>query len=124
MPPAMQKDGRSWSAMVRPTAQILLNRISNEDAYSFSIEIENPGTTGTLSVSLEGNKIQEEKLANGRTQLVIPHLELTGKSEKLEFKWNGDPVTLDGKSFRTSGPINVYLLFSSPELNEIDTSGE
>lgn len=119
--PALQNDGRSWSAMVRPTGQILLNRVSNEEAYSFSIEIENPGTAGTLSVSLEGKKILEETLPAGRTLLVIPRLELLEKSEKLELKWDGDPVSLDGKMFRASGPIDTYLLFSSPEFNEIDT---
>lgn len=117
-PPAILDDGRSWTAMTGQTGRIKLVRKSDDTMYSFSIVINNPGDAGDLKVKLGGEAIHEQRLENGTTVLTIPELRIDKESEMLDFEWSGNPVTINGTSFRASGEINIFLLLSNPELNE------
>ncbi|MBN1288988.1 MAG: hypothetical protein JXA49_05050 [Actinobacteria bacterium] len=119
-PPAILEDGRSWSVMTGPTGQILLKRVSDHTKYSFSIEVYNPGEAGTVRVKVDDRTIEAVNLETGKSLLYVPELELYDESETIEFEWDGSPVQLDGKQFRTGEEIDAFLLFSNPQLSELD----
>lgn len=123
-PPAILEDGRSWTAMTGQTGEIKLVRKSDDITYSFSIVLNNPGDAGDLTIRLDGRTVGKQRLENGTTVLTIPEIKINKESEMLDLEWSGNPVNINGTSFRASGDINIFLLLSAPELNEITTGAQ
>ena len=115
--PRLQPDGMAWTAMVRPTAEILLVNKGGHSTWEFSITVYNPGEADTLDVALDGKTVGGQQVPPGIGQVTVPMLELTKKRHILTLKWKGRSVRIEKEVIGTDSPIDAYLLFSRPEFN-------
>jgi len=116
--PSILEDGRAWAAMVGPRGDILLIKKGGRSAYSFAITVLNPWEPGNLKFSLDGRELSSSMLESGARRVVLPDLKLTEGRHVLSVHWDGKPTSINGEPFRSGKNLEVYLLLSSPELQE------
>ena len=116
-PPSILGDGNAWVAMVRPSGDILLVSNGGGDTYSLTVTVANPGDPGTLTFKLDGQPLGKVSLGSGVVRVTSPLFKLGDERNVLTLHWDGEPVAIDGKPFRKTGELGVYLLLSNPEIS-------
>ncbi len=117
-PPSILEDGRTWTVMTRPSAEMLLVNKGPGASYSLTVDLINPGPAGRLTFSLNGRKLGDLTLEKGNHRVTLSSLDLTPGDNTLSMRWDGKPVEINGKPFRAGVKLQAYLLVSQPELQE------
>jgi hypothetical protein len=114
--PSDLEDGVVWTSMLRSSAQIqLVNKGEGKD-YAFSMDILNPGNSGTLSVTMDGNSLGSVQVGPGNGSFRLQDIFIPSGKHELEFSWSGEPTKVDGTPFNIKGSFDTYLLFSRVAL--------
>ncbi|MHB8896502.1 MAG: YfhO family protein [Candidatus Geothermincolia bacterium] len=116
-PPVILEDGKAWSAMLRPRAELQIQNKAGDTTREFSISFSNPGPEGTISAVLDGISIGKVRVGHGDGELTIPGVHLARKQHILSLAWDGPSVKTDGAPFSRSGDIDVYLLWTRPQFS-------
>jgi hypothetical protein len=118
--PAILDDGKAWTVMTKPSAEILLENRGGPTVQDFSILFNNPGEDGTLAVALDGVPVGYLRVRPGPGELRVPGLRLNKKRHMLTLEWQGRASRIDGRPFGPSGDIDAYLFLTRSSFS---TSG-
>jgi hypothetical protein len=116
-PPAIMDDGRAWTVMTKPSAEILVENRGGPTVQDFSILFNNPGGDGTLAVALDGVPVGYLRVGPGPGELRVPGLKLNKKRHVVTLEWQGRASRIDGRPFGPSGDIDAYLFVTRPSFS-------
>ena len=109
------EDGQAWNALLKPSGQFLIQNKGQGGNQLFSIEINNPGSTGTLSMDLDGSALGSTRIAGGFATVKVP-MRIDKKEQTLTIRWDGQPMKTSGKTVGINGDIQVYMFLSRPQF--------
>lgn len=115
--PAILQDGKAWTVMTRPNAEMLIDNRDGPTVQNFSVTFNNPGEEGTFSIALDGVAIGQTRLGPGQGELLIPGMKIPAKQHVMSIQWEGKPTKIDGRPFGPAGDISDYLMLTRPRFS-------